>query len=170
MSQSKLQRHPNQRRPLEPAGDYLCPACRNGQLASMVLMDAFACNFCRHIFEANLEQQTLHVVDSTQPLGWRWLGHRWQPLHQQDGVALILGALGALLLVLPAGLIAGSAYLFPPLEGSRGASVPLVWATATLAAHGLIVLWLVAERYQLPPYIMARVWLRRWRERLIGSA
>ncbi|PSN20663.1 hypothetical protein C7271_01155 [filamentous cyanobacterium CCP5] len=158
------------RRPLQLVGHYICPACRNGDLTSMVLMDAFACSFCRHIFEANLDQQTLHVVDSSQPLGWRWLGHRWQPLHQQDGVAMILGLVGALLLVLPAGLIAGSAYVFPPLEGSPGASVPVVWATVTLAAHGVLVLWLVAERYQLPLYVTTRVWLRRWQERLLDSA
>ena len=84
-------------------------------------MDTFACNFCRHIFEANLEEQTLHIVDSSEPFGWRWLGQRWQPIHQQDGVAVALGATAILLLVLPTGLVAGSAYLFPPLEGSYGA-------------------------------------------------
>lgn len=169
MFNPQLQPQAVNRRPLEPSGSYLCPACRNGRLEAMVLMDTFACDFCRHIFEANLEQQTLHIIDSTQPLGWRWLGQRWQPLHQQDSFTLMLSIVGAVLLVLPAGLIAGSAYIFPPLEESRGASVPLIWAAATLAAHGLIVLWLFAERYQLPPYVATKVWLRRWRERIASQ-
>ncbi|MBD0269899.1 MAG: hypothetical protein ICV77_16605, partial [Cyanobacteria bacterium Co-bin8] len=61
---------PKSGRPLESSrglsvdsgSTYLCPVCRHGQIEAMTLMDAFACNFCRHIFEVNLEQQTVQVV------------------------------------------------------------------------------------------------------------
>ena len=62
---------------------------------AMPLMDAYACNFCRHILEANLEQQTVHIVDGVQPMGWRWLGWRWQPLYQSSAdVTITLWVVG----------------------------------------------------------------------------
>ena len=136
--------------------------CRHEQLAPMPLMDAFACSFCRHIFEANLSQQTVRVVDNAQPMAWRWTGQRWRPVHHgQQDITLILWISGMVLTFVPSGLVATSAYIFPPLEGSPGSAWPTIWAFATLISHALMVGWLMVEYYQLPLYVTAKVWLRR---------
>lgn len=128
-------------------------------------MDTFACNFCRHIFEFNLEQQTVQVVDSSQPLAWRWLGHRWQSVYQGKwDMTLMLWVVVVALVLVPAGLVATSAYIFPPLEGSPGEQLPLYWAGGTLLIHLLMVLWLLSEYYQAPLYVAAKIRLRRWAE------
>ncbi len=67
-----------ERRSLNFHETYICPVCRHGQIAELTLMDAFACNFCRHIFTANLREQSIHVEDSSQPMTWRWNGRNWQ--------------------------------------------------------------------------------------------
>ena len=145
---------------------YECPVCRHGQIQPMALMDAYACSFCRHIFEVNLDQQTVHVVDSVQPMGWRWQGWRWQPLYQSRGdLTLILWLVGLALVILPAGLVALGGYVFPPLEAT-GVNWSLVWANGTLAAHSAMVGWLIAEHYQFPLYVMAKIRLQRLLERL----
>jgi len=151
---------------LQTAEVYQCPVCRSGQLRGMALMDAFSCDFCRHIFEANLEQQTVHLADGTQRMGWRWQGRRWQTLHRGNGVTPVLWMASGVLVGLPTGLVALGAYIFPPLEDSPGSSLPFIWCIATLSAHSLMVLWLWAEHYQMPSYIAARVWLNRRRQRL----
>lgn len=154
---------------LDNPGDYLCPICRHDHITPMALMDAFACDFCRHIFEANLSQQTVHVVDSAQPMAWRWTGQRWRPLHHSNqDVTFILWVSGLMLAFVPAGLVATSAYIFPPLEGSPGSSWPAIWACSTLISHALIVGWLMMEHYQVPIYVAAKVWLRRFIEQHTG--
>ncbi|MBW4483799.1 MAG: hypothetical protein KME14_14760 [Tildeniella torsiva UHER 1998/13D] len=148
---------------------YECPVCRHGQIQPMALMDAYACSFCRHIFEVNLDQQTVHVVDGVQPMGWRWQGRRWQPLHQSRGdITLILWLIGLALVILPAGLVALGGYIFPPLEATAGMNWSMVWALGTLAAHSAIVGWLIAEHHQFPIYVMAKIRLQRLLERLPG--
>ena len=77
--------HPNKQ--LNYFGTYTCPVCRHGEVTAMTLMEAFACNFCRHIFAVNLEQQILKMADSQVPLSWRWNGRHWQGI-QQDGIEL----------------------------------------------------------------------------------
>ncbi|HEY9735870.1 MAG TPA: hypothetical protein V6D06_06290 [Trichocoleus sp.] len=150
---------------LDNSSTYLCPVCRHGQIEAMVMMDTFACNFCRHIFELNLEQQTVQVVDSSQPLAWRWLGHRWQSVYQgQWDMTLMLWVVVVALVLVPAGLVATSAYVFPPLEGSPGEHLPLYWAIGTLLIHLFMVLWLLSEYYQAPLYVAAKIRLRRWAE------
>jgi hypothetical protein len=152
---------------LEPAESYDCPVCRHGQIQAMALMDTFACSFCRHILEANLEQQTVHIVDGAQPMGWRWLGHNWQPIYQgRADITLMLWVVGTVLMIFPAGIVALGAYMFPPLEGTTGPNWPMLWAIGTLLVHGTMVGWLVAEYYQFPPYVMAKIRLQRWREQI----
>lgn len=146
---------------------YECPVCRHGQIQPMALMDTYACSFCRHIFEVNLDQQTVHVVDSVQPMGWRWQGWRWQPLYQSRGdITLTLWLIGLALVILPAGLVALGGYIFPPLEATPGANWSMVWALGTLAAHSAMVGWLIAEHHQFPIYVMAKIRLQRLLERL----
>ncbi|MGF1567679.1 MAG: hypothetical protein ACFCVD_06365 [Nodosilinea sp.] len=152
---------------LDADAAYDCPICRHGQLQPMTLMDAYACNFCRHILDVNLAQQTVHVVDRIQPTGWRWQGWRWQPLHQESNdTTLALWVVGLGLTVFPAGIVALGAYMFPPLEDTAGVNWSVVWAVGTLVVHGAMVGWLLAEHYQFPPYVLAKIRLDRLLENL----
>ncbi len=129
-------------------------------------MDAFACDFCRHIFTPNLEAQTIEVVDSVQPMTWRWTGQSWrQSRHLDRDLTLLVWGLGAVLVLLPPGLVWLAGYVFPPLPDSPGASVPLIWAGLTLLCHSLLALWLVAEHYQFSAYVALKLQLRRQLQR-----
>lgn len=144
-------------------GTYLCPVCRHGQISTLTLMDAFACNFCRHIFTANLQAQTIQVVDSSQPMSWRWNGRAWRSTYQDDpNLTLVIWFVGAVLIVLPSSIVWLMAYLFPPLPGSTWAWFPNVWLGCTIGVHLLMVSWLLAEHYQLPLYISSRIRIRTW--------
>lgn len=141
---------------------YRCPICRHGELAQFTLMEAFACNFCRHIFIPNFSAQTIQVVDSAQPITWRWTGTQWRMANQGEiDLTVLLWIIGAVLLVLPGSLVALAAYLFPPLPNSSGAWFPSVWIGVTFFVHLLMVLWLLAEYYQVPLYVTSRIRLRR---------
>lgn len=145
---------------------YPCPLCWQGQLQPMILVDAYGCSLCQQILLANLDQQTVHPVDGSRPLGWRWQGFGWQPLHHppQD-VTFILWCLAAILVISPPMLVALGAYLFPPLEGTPGGNLPWGWAALTLILHGLMVVWVLAEYYHPPLYRLLQVRL----ERLLSS-
>jgi hypothetical protein len=163
--------HRRAQRPLvlDAAETYECPVCRHGQIEPMVMMDVYACDFCRHIFDVNLDQQTVHVVDSAQSMGWRWQGWRWQPLYQSQGdITLTLWLVGLALVIFPAGLVALGGYVFPPLDEGAGINWSLAWAVGTLVAHGSMVGWLMAEHYQFPIYVMTKIRLQRFVERLPG--
>jgi hypothetical protein len=130
---------------------YSCPICRHGQLSSMIMMDAFSCSFCRHIFTANLEQQILRLADSPSPLAWVWTGKTWKGKSQIDrplgwGLSFAI----AVFVVLPTALVGCSVYYFPPLPGSRLAWLPLVWVGLTFVLHGFCMGWLLLEYYQIP--------------------
>lgn len=163
---SVLTSESNSSRRLDYQDSYLCPMCCHGQLSGLALMDAFACDFCRHIFTANLSAQSLQVADSAQPMAWRWNGQRWRAAHRADlEVTTLIWIFGFSLACFPTGIIALSNYVFPPLESSSQ-SFPLVWTGLTFLIHGSMVAWLLAEHYQWPPYITTRIRLRRWSERL----
>ncbi len=142
---------------------YICPVCRHGQISALTLMDAFACNFCRHIFTANLANQTVQVVDSSQPLSWRWNGRGWQSTHRDDpSLTAVVWFASIVLVLLPAGIVWLTSYLFPPLPGSLWDWFPNVWLGCTFGVHLLMVSWLLAEHYQIPIYVASRVRLRDW--------
>lgn len=147
---------------LSYSGIYDCPICRHGQIAGLTLMDAFACSFCRHIFTANLADQSLQVVDSSQPMSWRWTGRRWKAAYR-DGVnlTLLVWLVGTVLVVVPASLVWLSAYMFPPLPDSRWAWFPMAWFGATLAVHLMMVAWLLVEHFQLPFYVAGKIRLQQ---------
>jgi hypothetical protein len=132
-------------------GAYTCPACRHGEIAAMPLMEAFACNFCHHIFTANLEQQILKMTDSQLPLSWRWTGIRWQGI-QREGSELngSYWVAGAAFVLLPTLIVGLGAYLFPPLPGSRLSWLPLFWTGLTFVFHLACLVWLLLEYYQFP--------------------
>ncbi len=145
---------------------YLCPVCRHGQITALCMMDAFACDFCRHIFTANLAAQTLRVEDSVQPMVWRWNGRRWQSANQGDvDLTITVWVLSVTLALLPSLLVWLPSHIFPPAAGSRGHWVPGLWLGLTFAIHGMMALWLLVEHYQLPGYVMVRLRLQELRRR-----
>jgi len=142
-------------------GQYECPICRHGQISELTLMDAFACNFCRHIFTANLADQSVQVVDSSQPMSWRWNGRNWQTAYRDDvNLTLVIWLIGGVLVALPSAIVWLSAHTFPPLPGSPWAWFPMVWVACTFVVHFSLVLWLLIEHYQLPFYISMKIRLR----------
>lgn len=149
---------------------YLCPVCRHGQITALVLTDAFACDFCRHIFTTNVAEQTVQVVDSSQPMSWRWNGQHWRTAYQDDRpLALVIWLMCLVLVSVPSGLIWLSAYIFPPLPGSRWAWFPSLWAGSAFFIHLSMVGWLLAEYYQFPLYVASKIRLRRWFDRVSPS-
>lgn len=147
-------------------GTYVCPACRHGQIHQLTLMDAYACDFCRHIFEINLTQQTIQVVDSTQPLLWHWNGSKWKSRHNLDeNLTIFLWMVSAFLILVPASIIGLSAYVFPPLPNTQWLWLPFAWAFSTFLAHFLMVSWLMAEHYQFPYYVLSKLRIQRWLNR-----
>jgi hypothetical protein len=149
-----------QNRTLDYQEVYLCPACRHGQIEALILMDAFACNFCHHIFVANLPAQSIHVADNPQPMGWRWNGKGWQSLNQGNtNLTGLVWLMAIIIVLLPPALIALAAYMFPPLEGSNW-QFPLLWTGLTFSLHFALVAWLMVEHYQFPLYVTLKVKLR----------
>ena len=165
MQHPKFSSNSSERRTLNYQQSYQCPICRHGQIESLTLMDAFACNFCRHIFTANLKEQSIHVEDSSQPMTWRWTGRNWQAANQMDfDLTIVIWLVGVSLVVLPPGLIWLSSYMFPPLDQSSGAWFPAFWIVLTFACHFLFVAWLLLEHYQVPFYVASKVRFRQWLE------
>jgi hypothetical protein len=158
--------HPHHASRLDYNGTYICPICRHGQVEQMSLMEAFSCNFCRHIFTANLEQQVLQVVDSSQPMSWRWTGRGWHVAYRDDlNLTLLIWFIAVILVTLPVSVVWLATYLFPALPGSPLSWFPNLWVGFTLGIHLLMVAWLLAEHYQLPLYVASRVRLRHWLSR-----
>jgi hypothetical protein len=151
-----------QPRSLSYEGTYLCPICRHGQIAELPLMEAVSCNFCRHIFTVNLSNQTVQVVDSSQPMSWRWDGRTWLAAYQEDQhLAILVWILCLGLVLLPSAIVGIAAYIFPPLPDSPWARFSSVWTLATLILHGVMVAWVLAEYYQVPFYISSKIRLQR---------
>lgn len=140
---------------------YQCPACRSGQLNAIALMDVFACDFCRHMFTANLQTQSVHLADSLSPMAWQWQGSGWRAAHHGSTSAALIWAFCSGLTVVPVALIALSNYVFPPLEGSN---FPLMWIALTWVSHSAMALWLLAEYHRWPWYVSSGIRWRRWRE------
>lgn len=140
---------------------YRCPACGSGKLRAMAMMDLFACDFCRHMFTANLQTQSLQLADSLQPMAWHWNGRRWRAAHQKDTAAALVWTFAIGLVILPVALISLSNYVFPP---SGGLKFVIVWVTLTGLSHSLLSGWLLAEYHRWPWYVASRIRLQRWKE------
>lgn len=143
---------------------YPCPVCRLGKIRTMPLMEALACDFCSHIFEANLEKQQILMVSRQPALIWRWNGKRWVEAHLEGiefGWGYILAAIA--LVALPTALIGLTTYAFPPIPGTPLYWIPYAWAGLTFLSHLGIVVWLMIEIYQIP----IGVYLRAIRQRLL---
>ena len=152
--------------PLSYSSTYRCPACASGELSVLALMDVFACDFCRHMFTANLDAQSVQLADTVRSRIWHWNGWRWRTSQQGDTTTVAVWAFAAGLTSVPVALIALSNYIFPPLEVSN---FPLIWIGLTLIAHGAMASWLLAEYHHWPLYISSRIRLKLFRERWFSS-
>jgi hypothetical protein len=130
-------------------GVYPCPGCRLGQIQAMSMMDAMACNTCRHIFTVNLERQRLLMVDRSPPLIWHWNGRNWTGAHVQ-GVKLDwkywLSAIAFVLL--PTALIGLSASV--TATGDSLSPISIVWTGLTFLLHLALIGRLLLGFYQFP--------------------
>lgn len=141
---------------------YPCPVCRLGQITTLPLMEAMACDLCQQIFEVNLEKQQIKMPSRQPPLLWNWNGKSWHGA-QLEGVELGWGYVFAAmaLVLLPPSLIGIVIAIHPPVADSPLAWLPYVWAGICFLAHLSIITWLVIEFYQFP----LGLWLRslpRW--------
>lgn len=144
---------------------YPCPVCRLGKIRTMPLMEALACDFCSHIFEANLEKQQLAMVSRQPALIWRWNGKHWVEAHLEGiefGWGYILAAI--VLVALPTALIGLTTYAFPPTPDTPLYWIPYAWVGLTFLSHLGIVVWLMIEIYQLP----IGIYLRAIQQRLLS--
>lgn len=144
---------------------YNCPVCRHGRVSALPLMEAFACNFCSHIFTANLEKQLLEMVDSQISLTWRWDGRGWKGIQREEmEPSWLYWIAGAIFLFLPPGITGLASYLFPPSPGDNLSWFPSFWTLLVFLSHLTLLVWLVVEYYQFPVFIYLRVLKQRfWR-------
>lgn len=141
---------------------YSCPVCRLGQISNLALMEAFACDLCHNIFEANLEKQQLRMVSRQPALIWRWNGRNWIEARTEGmefGWGYLLAAI--MLVALPTSLIGLTIYIFPPTPDTPLYWIPYVWTGLTFLSHLGIIIWLALEFYQLPIGIYLRAIGRR---------
>lgn len=143
---------------LQEDGTYPCPICRHGTVTTMPMMEAFGCDFCRHIFSPDFTEQVLRVEDSAQPLRWSWQGKQWRPARYTTDPSLspsLWLVAGAIALVPPL-LIGGAQYLFPPLPGSAPSLFPKLWLGLATLIHPLLASWILLEQYQPSRYVSDR--------------
>ncbi len=128
------------------------------------MVDAFSCGFCRHIFTVD-NLQHLRLEDTAQPLQWRWTGDRWvsaRSVTTEESLLLIWG-LGLAFVLVPTALVWLANHTFPALPSQDGSSpsFSLLWTGLTFLSHGLIVAWFCLEYYQIPIYLMLKLYARR---------
>jgi len=138
--------------------EYPCPVCRLGQIKVLPLMDAMACDFCNHIFTANLEKQQLQMPSRQPPLTWRWNGRNWTGAQLENmELSWVYWLAAAALVLLPTALIGLTVYAFPPTPGTPLSWLPRVWVWLAFLSHLTIIGWLVIEFYQFPVGVYLRV-------------
>ena len=133
---------------LDYSQTYSCPLCLRGEIRAFPLMDAFGCDFCRHIFSANLEEQILDLADGQVPRRWYRKGHQWITKDQE--VFWGYGLFGLILIILPTAIVGLGAYCFPPLPNSPLSWLPKLWVVLTLIFHLIFLSWLAALYFQFP--------------------
>jgi hypothetical protein len=130
----------------------------------MVMMDAWACNFCRHILSQEGSQPILRLEDSNLlNCRWRWQGRSWQAVHPGGKeVTAAVWVMAAVITLLPPTLLWLTYHTFPPLPDTGWPWFPPLWLGLTISAHVTIVLWILLGHYQITPYL-------NWRWRSLGN-
>ena len=130
---------------------YPCPICAVGEISTMPLMEVMACQFCRHIFTADYENQQLQMADRQPPLMWRWNGKSWSERQLKDveiGWGYALGAIA--FVVFPTTLIGITVYARPPVSSSPLSWFPVFWTGLTFVLHLGIIAQVVIEFLDFP--------------------
>ncbi|WP_218079571.1 hypothetical protein [Anthocerotibacter panamensis] len=149
--------------PIEYHDVYPCPVCRHGEVSAIILTDAFACNFCRHIFTCTPEEGVMRVEDSSQPLSWRWNGKAWNSLRHEDlDLTLVIWGVGLAVVILPPTLVFFSCWSL--WANPHTSPLTFLWTIITFLAHFFLISWMLAEHYQMAPYVSGKVHLREWLE------
>jgi hypothetical protein len=174
MTDPKASRPPNLpllKQPLDFAHCYPCPVCRHGRIEGLFLVDAFSCGFCRHVFTVDSTHQQLCLEDTAQLLQWRWTGDRWVSSRSvvTEDSRLLLWGLSLALVMLPTALVWLANYIFPPLPSQGGTSFPLLWTGLTFLSHASIVGWFCLEYYQIPLYLILKLYIQRLFQPLLSS-
>ncbi|MBF2001803.1 MAG: hypothetical protein IGS50_06325 [Synechococcales cyanobacterium C42_A2020_086] len=147
--------------PFSTQSVYPCPACRLGQIQALPLMEAMACDTCRHIFTTNVERQRLLLADRTPALAWHWNGKNWTGAHVEGRrLSWLYWLSAAAFLLLPPMLIGVSAYMVSA-EGELP-RFSLVWAGLALLLHGALIGRSLLGFYRLPLGIFLRAIRRKW--------
>jgi hypothetical protein len=157
------------RQPLDFGHRYPCPVCRHGDIEGLLLVDAFSCGFCRHIFTVD-SLQTLCLEDTAQPLKWQWTGDRWlsaRSVLSEDSLVLLWG-LSLSFVLLPPTLVWFANYTFPPLPSQDGLSFSMLWTGLAFVSHASIVAWFCLEYYQIPVYLILKLYFQRLFQPLLG--
>lgn len=131
-------------------GIYTCPVCRYGKISALTLMDAFACNFCQHIFSAEIEQQSVKMADTSSGLGWYWNGRSWQASNNSVKIGWEIQLASAAFVLLPTILMGLAAYIFTPVSGSALSWFPVVWTGLVFLSHFGILVSIFVDYYQFP--------------------
>ena len=129
---------------------YTCPVCYHGQISAMTLMDAFSCNFCNHIFTADLVKQSLKIADASSPLSWKWNGKKWKADHPQVEWSWVIQLLAVGFILLPTTLIGLSVDFFPPTPVTPLCWLPIFWIGLTFLSHLAIIVNILIDYYQFP--------------------
>jgi hypothetical protein len=184
MTEPNASRPPNLsllKQPLDFAHRYPCPVCRHGHIEGLFLVDAFSCGFCRHVFTLDSTHQHLCLEDTAQLLQWRWTGDRWVSSRSvlTEDSRLLLWGLSIALVLLPTAMIWLFNYILPPLPSQDGTSFPLLWTGLTLfpslwtgltfLSHASIVGLFCLEYYQIPVYLILKLYAQRLFQPLLSS-
>jgi hypothetical protein len=174
MSDPKVLRPPNLpslKQPLDFAHRYPCPVCRHGSIEGLFLVDAFSCGFCRHIFTLDSTYQHLCLEDTAQILQWRWTGDRWVSSRSvlTEDSRLLLWGLSLALVLLPTTLVGLANYILPPLPSQGGTLFPWLWTGLVLVSHASIVGWFCLEYYQIPVYLILKLYIQRLFQPLLSN-
>lgn len=130
---------------------YPCPVCHQGEITSIALMEAMGCNFCGHIFTANLEQQVLKMADSQISLTWHWNGRIWKRGQQESlELAWVYWVAAIVFVSLPTIVVGLFAYLFPTVPDAPLFWFPIFWTVVVFLSHLAFLIWLILEYYQFP--------------------
>ena len=137
-------------RKLSLEGIYTCPVCHYGEISALTMMDAFGCNFCQHIFSAEIPQQSVKMADTSSALSWYWNGRYWQASSKSAKIGWEIKLAAFAFVFLPTTLMGLAAYIFAPIPGSSLSWFPLVWTGLTFLFHLGILVSIFVDYYQFP--------------------